>query len=175
MKVIRISEEVWEILKIFARPLEDNPDSVLKRILNEYIDLKNMETPKIKDGSINKGEPDMKFDRLTRGTASKRAVSPSKQWPRQNTLPYVRMVCSSLASLGGRAYTQEVIRRIENDFSHLFTEQDRRDIESGETRWVKRVNWARYDMVQGGLLRDDSPRGIWELTEEGKNYNKKAS
>jgi len=34
-------------------------------------------------------------------------------------------------------------------------------------RWEKRANWERYQMVQEGLLRSDSPQGIWELSEKG--------
>ena len=35
------------------------------------------------------------------------------------------------------------------------------------TTWRNRVGWARYRLVEDGLLRSDSPRGVWELTEEG--------
>lgn len=37
MPVIRVSDEVMEILKKFAIPLEDTPDSVLRRILKDYV------------------------------------------------------------------------------------------------------------------------------------------
>ena len=47
---------------------------------------------------------------------------------------------------------------IADDFEHL---------ESGGERWWKSVNWARFDLVQDGYLRDDSPRGVWALSEKG--------
>jgi restriction system protein len=34
-------------------------------------------------------------------------------------------------------------------------------------RWKNRVMWRRYVLVKQGLLKADSPRGIWELTKEG--------
>lgn len=37
MKTIRISMEVWEMLKRLATPLEDSPDSVLKRVLRSVL------------------------------------------------------------------------------------------------------------------------------------------
>jgi predicted transcriptional regulator len=37
MPVIRVSDEVMKILKKFATPLEDTPDSVLRRILKDYV------------------------------------------------------------------------------------------------------------------------------------------
>jgi hypothetical protein len=32
------------------------------------------------------------------------------------------------------------------------------------------ARWARQKMVEKGLLAKDSPRGIWEITEEGRKY-----
>ena len=43
MPVIRISEDVMDMLKKFAVPLEDTPDSVLRRILGDYAHLKQAE------------------------------------------------------------------------------------------------------------------------------------
>jgi len=37
-------------------------------------------------------------------------------------------------------------------------------------RWRNAAQWARNSMVQEGLLRDDSPRGIWEISEAGKRW-----
>lgn len=38
MKTIRISMEVWEMLKRLATPLEDTPDSVLRRVLRTVLE-----------------------------------------------------------------------------------------------------------------------------------------
>lgn len=40
---------------------------------------------------------------------------------------------------------------------------------NGEPRWQKSTNWARFNMVEDGLLKSDSPRGIWEISEEGRS------
>jgi hypothetical protein len=37
-------------------------------------------------------------------------------------------------------------------------------------RWYNTAQWARNSMVTRGLLRSDSPRGTWELTEYGVQY-----
>lgn len=37
-----------------------------------------------------------------------------------------------------------------------------------EVRWRNTVEWSRYRMVRDGLLRGDSPRGVWELTPRGR-------
>ena len=78
MKVIRISEEVWEILKLFAKPLEDNPDSVLKRILDEYIELKNKLSHRVKETPSVKGEHDMESALFTRESTRKKVTGLDK-------------------------------------------------------------------------------------------------
>jgi len=39
---------------------------------------------------------------------------------------------------------------------------------SGEPRWRLNARWERKNMVLEGLLKADSPHGLWELTEKGK-------
>jgi len=35
-------------------------------------------------------------------------------------------------------------------------------------RWRNTAQWARHSMVKEGLLKADSPRGIWEITDAGR-------
>ena len=32
--------------------------------------------------------------------------------------------------------------------------------------WQNNAKWERFQMIQEGLLRRGSPRGIWELSED---------
>ena len=34
---------------------------------------------------------------------------------------------------------------------------------SGEVVWENNTCWERYNLVQEGILKSDSPRGVWEL------------
>ncbi len=51
-----------------------------------------------------------------------------------------------------------------------------RDLEApgnnNEIRWRYYCRWARQTMVETGLLRDDSPHGTWEISEQGRAYLK---
>ena len=38
----------------------------------------------------------------------------------------------------------------------------------GKPRWQRAANWARRHMVLDGLLKSDSPRGVWEISEAGR-------
>lgn len=42
----------------------------------------------------------------------------------------------------------------------------------GRPRWKNTAQWARNKMVNDDLLRSNSPRGVWELTENGREYMK---
>jgi hypothetical protein len=44
-----------------------------------------------------------------------------------------------------------------------------------EVRWKNRVAWQRENMKRLGLLRGDSPQGIWEVTETGRQWLADAS
>ena len=35
-------------------------------------------------------------------------------------------------------------------------------------RWEKTFHWARWEMIKDGLLKPDSPRGTWEISEKGR-------
>jgi hypothetical protein len=159
MPVIRVSDKVIEILEKFARPFKDTPNSTLERVLEEYARMKLQGVTAPREERVMKGP---------RYTPSQRAEHP--QYPRPHAEKYVRLIIASLKSLGGRASAQEVIAHIYRNFRDQFDPEDLESIRSGDTRWTKKVNWARYDMVQGGLLKKDSPRGIWELTEKGISY-----
>ena len=144
MPVIRVSDEVLEILKKFAIPLEDTPDSVLRRILNEYLRLK----------TGKKGEQAANFKR---GTTPELNTTFS-----ESTQRYGKWIIGSLKSLGGQARSRDVLDSIEKLFRDEFSEDERQPLKSGTPRWVKNVNAARGIMVKRGLLKK-TKYGIWEL------------
>jgi hypothetical protein len=150
MPVIRVSEEVMGILKQFAIPLEDTPDSVLRKILKEYIGIKNGNKEKV----------------------NKISTLPKKVTPfgtsRQR---YAQWIIASLKSKGGRARAGEVINYIGENFGSEITESERIPLKSGKPRWVKYVNSARVEMVKRGLL-NKTEYGIWELTRKRRKNNK---
>lgn len=81
---------------------------------------------------------------------------------------YRLLILESLFELGGKASSKEVERKIEEKMKRYFRPDDLRAVSSGQIRWRKRLHWCRYFMVRDGLLRDDSPRGIWEITDQGR-------
>ena len=137
---IEIDVDVWETLKSVAEPFVDTPNMVLRRLLG-----------------IEKSDPDKKQ------VKSKRDMTPQRDYR-----PYL---AKSLKALGGSAklsYATDLVGKLMKD---QLMEKDYEVLPSiGEIRWRNMVAWERYEMVRDGLLKDDSPRGTWELSEKGYEY-----
>ena len=108
-------------------------------------------------------------------------VSPPQQPrdPRPRFTPvhaYWRPTLEALVELGGSAERDSVIRHVGERLNGILTEADKQMLPSGgQIRWENRVAFQRENMKRQGLIRGDSPRGIWEITEEGRNWLKDAS
>jgi hypothetical protein len=58
---------------------------------------------------------------------------------------------------------------MEDKLKDQLTPRDRSMRKSGKIVWENNAQWERYVMVQEGLLRSDSPQGIWELCDDEKS------
>lgn len=84
-------------------------------------------------------------------------------------------ILQALEQLGGRGRIDEVLNIVYEIMKTHLTEDDLKPLpEEGNVRWRNTAAWERYRMVNDGLLRDDSPRGIWEMTEKGRAYLERA-
>jgi restriction system protein len=72
----------------------------------------------------------------------------------------------ALRKLGGSGSPEEVVERIATDLA-LSDEVQNDLLPSGEPRFRNQVHWARFYLVRDGLL-DSSKRGVWSLTERGR-------
>lgn len=53
---------------------------------------------------------------------------------------------------------------------HRLSAADRIRLQNTEERWRNRLRFCRRRMLERGYVRSDSPRGIWELTEAGREH-----
>jgi hypothetical protein len=74
----------------------------------------------------------------------------------------------ALNELGGRGETHAVIDRVGELMESELSSADREALKSGKIRWRNSVQFVRETLVKQGLLKNDSPRGLWEITEEGR-------
>ena len=83
-------------------------------------------------------------------------------------LPLLKVI----GDAGGRLSVAEAIREVEAYFPELGEADKLERIPSGQKRWANRVQWARWELVEEGYLDENAPRGIWRISEKGKQYLK---
>ena len=81
-----------------------------------------------------------------------------------------RPILEALVELGGRAPINEVLKRVETKMNSILNVYDLQPLPSNPTiiRWQNTARWCRSTMVREGFLKNDSPRGIWEISERGR-------
>ena len=79
---------------------------------------------------------------------------------------YFGPLLDALRDLGGSGTPDEVMERIAQNIN-LSDDVQNELIASGQSRYRNQVAWARYYLVQEGLL-DSSKRGVWSLTDRGR-------
>ncbi len=84
---------------------------------------------------------------------------------------YWPFILSSIIELGGTARGDAVIELVGKKMENILTHDDKARLDSGtDVRWRNRVAWQRFNMVRDGLLKSGSPRGTWEITDEGRKW-----
>jgi hypothetical protein len=90
------------------------------------------------------------------------------------TRAYWLPILQSLVELGGRSDADSVLNLVQKKMKLVLTPADYEVLPSGiSVRWKNRAQWQRKNMVDQGLLRGDSPRGVWEITEDGRKWIEK--
>lgn len=151
--VIRISDESYRRLQEWAEPFEDTVDSALRKVLDAASAPKLGVIPELPVQARPTPTPD------TSDAPKGEAMTPESAF-------YPRIMVA-LREMSGRATKAEVTRRIGTGLGSRLTTVDWEPVATGEPRWENKVAWARNRLCELGLIRRGSPRGIWELTDEG--------
>ncbi len=79
-------------------------------------------------------------------------------------------ILKALVELGGRAEMSKVLDLVERKMRGILNDYDYQPLPSDPNtiRWRNTAQWCRNTMVREGLLKSDSPRGIWEISERGR-------
>jgi len=78
-------------------------------------------------------------------------------------------ILKALDDMGGKAKTSEVLDRVYELMKSTLNEFDRQPVPSvpSQQRWRHTAQIVRNKMVKEGLIKKDSPRGVWEITDMG--------
>jgi len=143
MPVVRISEELFKEIQKYAEPLVDNFESALWKALKS---------------NKNNGE------RITGN------VKPYKKHELTPQKAFRRPILETIIELGGRGEAKKIVELVGKKMSKEMTLGDFSENCDGSSKWEKAVNFQRLTMVHDGLLKNNSQRGIWEITDNGKEW-----
>lgn len=181
---IVVDEDVFATLQSMAVPLVDDANAVLRRVLQLPTSSGDAGATEVygdtsaSNGAQSLEEPTHRST-VKRSGASKsgKAQSPKRKRgsgsraPAGSLLPeaqYELPLLESLTELGGSAPTSEVVDRLGKKLDGKLTEGDRETLGSGEIRWRNRVQFVRLGLIKSGHMVKDSPRGVWEITDAGR-------
>lgn len=148
MPTIRVDDEVYERLMSDAGRFVDTPNSVLRRVLG--LDAAASVQSEGRGGG---------------STGTRRMGAGELPQAQVYDLP----ILSVLAGMGGAGHAPEVIDAVGKMVEENLTENDLMENRSGVVRWKSHVAWRRFHLVRLGLLKRNSPRGMWEISAEGRD------
>jgi len=152
-----VSDPAWN--KKFRAFLDARARSIMGLIEQHAIEpLKEMEAQYAaaqESSEPSKGES----DRLGRGIRTPESA-------------FIVPILQAIQELGGSASMGQVLEKIGTAMKDVLKDVDHQTLKSDPThpRWNNTAQWARNTMVTDGLLKKDSPRGVWEITAAGKQH-----
>jgi hypothetical protein len=83
---------------------------------------------------------------------------------------FYRPILQVLLSMGGSGKVAEVLERVGEAMKGMLRDVDHQPLGSSPDlpRWRNTAQWARNSMVKEGLLKADSPRGVWQISDKGQ-------
>lgn len=75
-----------------------------------------------------------------------------------------------LSEMGGSVRMHDLLPKVEQSMKGTLKQVDYKSLPStpDQPRWRNTAQWERNTMVNEGLLKPNSPHGVWEITEEGR-------
>ena len=106
--------------------------------------------------------------------AERRDLGKLRKGVRTPEAAYYMPILQVLEKLGGSGKVADVLDRVGKLMKPVLKKVDYDPLASGpdHPRWRNAAQWARNSMVREGLLKDNSPRGVWEISEMGIRHLK---
>ncbi|MGD0878461.1 MAG: winged helix-turn-helix domain-containing protein [Anaerolineales bacterium] len=79
-------------------------------------------------------------------------------------------VLQAILHFGGSADVNDVLTHVGKMKAASLNDYDKQPLPSAPSspRWRNTAQWARNALVKEGLMANDSPKGVWEITEAGR-------
>lgn len=80
-------------------------------------------------------------------------------------------ILEALVEMGGKGQMKAVLEKVHEKMEDKLTPKDHEPLPSGTAiRWKNSAQFQRQSMKEEGLLKSNSPWGIWEITKKGEDY-----
>jgi len=85
---------------------------------------------------------------------------------------YFKPILQVLNEMGGSGQVKQVLDGVGVIMKPILKDVDYEPLASSpdNPRWRNAAQWARQSMIYDGLLKSDSPRGLWEISEKGRKF-----
>jgi restriction system protein len=175
--IIRVDKMVYERLKAQAEPFVDTPNSVLRRLLglgpaaaegDTKVAAHKVPRP---SGAASRENRAPKTKSVSRSPRRRPARSDALRASAGTILPeerYELPVLQALDVAGGSASARSVLTSVAKLLEQDLTELDKELLGSGGIRWESRVQFVRLRLIDRGLMKRHSPRGVWEISDAGR-------
>lgn len=105
--------------------------------------------------------------RTSEPSPSQKTRTKRSKLPKTEAATLRQLIVDVLKSKSGRAKTAEILNEVGERLEGKLLPGDLQVRQDGKTPvWRNNTQWQRLQMVHDGILRSDSPNGIWELTED---------
>ena len=109
----------------------------------------------------------------TRGSPKKRE-SPTERLKHGLRTPekaFITPILQTLIKMGGNGKVSDILDHMELSLKPILNDYDYQLMNATkQPSWRTTAKWARQALVNEGKLASDSPRGIWEITEQGRAW-----
>jgi hypothetical protein len=143
-------------------------------------DLRNLKTTLAAElGSVDHAEDSLRFIALqlkqmlsdigfsiTSPHDRRKSHSRRSNEPKTDQAILREYIIKGLKAHGGSARVREVLDWMEQELDDKLTPRDKQFRKSGRMVWKNNACWERFQMAQEGILKNDSPQGIWELSKD---------
>ena len=137
----------------------------------EIIELKTFVRENAENVRIHMFEPICAIKKLPEKTGKKELGTRVRTGEITSQANYTRPILESLIEMGGSGKMSGVLDMVFQKMKGKLTSKDLEKLPTGiGVRWKNKAQWERQRLKTLGYLKKDSPRGIWEITDEGRRY-----
>jgi restriction system protein len=104
--------------------------------------------------------------------AEQRTLSRLQRGLRTSEVAFYRPILQALSDMDGSGKMSDVLDRVGPLMQDVLRDVDHLPLQSepDSERWRNTAQWARSELVKRGLIKPDSPRGFWEISEAGRQW-----